>query len=156
MFLTMARKISNIIIHCTACFSTVEQIKDDWKKKGWKSPGYHRLITPDGIIHNLLSFDSISNGVQGHNKDSINISYVGGIDPKNTKKALDTRTPQQKASIIIAIKEALNYSGKNVKIMGHRDIGSTDANHNGIIDPWERIKECPSFDAITEYKSLTQ
>ena len=39
------------------------------------------------------------------------------------------------------------------KIQGHRDF-SPDTNHNGVVDPWERIKECPCFDAIPEYADL--
>ena len=39
--------------------------------------------------------------------------------------------------------------------MGHRDI-SPDLNHNGVVDPWERIKECPCFDAMTEYMDINK
>ena len=41
----------------------------------------------------------------------------------------------------------------DAEILGHRDI-SPDANGNGIVDSWERIKECPCFDAKVEYKAL--
>ena len=41
----------------------------------------------------------------------------------------------------------------NAKIRGHRDY-SPDKNHNGIIEPSEFIKDCPSFDASSEYKKL--
>lgn len=42
---------------------------------------------------------------------------------------------------------------RNQIVVGHRDI-SPDLNHNGIVDPWERIKACPCFDAKVEYKEL--
>jgi N-acetylmuramoyl-L-alanine amidase len=29
-------------------------------------------------------------------------------------------------------------------------------NHNGVVDPWERIKECPCFDAMTEYMDINK
>jgi len=36
------------------------------------------------------------------------------------------------------------------KVVGHRDL-SPDTNYNGIVDPWERIKECPCFEVIGEF-----
>jgi N-acetyl-anhydromuramyl-L-alanine amidase AmpD len=38
------------------------------------------------------------------------------------------------------------------KIQGHRDF-SPDKNRNGKVDPWERIKECPCFDAIEWWRA---
>ena len=55
----------------------------------------------------------------------------------------------------MAIKWVEDNGGSKSKltIKGHRDV-SPDKNKNGIIESWERIKECPSFDAIPEYKNL--
>ena len=39
------------------------------------------------------------------------------------------------------------------KIIGHRDT-SPDLNGNGIVEPCEFIKACPSFDAKTEYRRI--
>ena len=39
------------------------------------------------------------------------------------------------------------------RILGHRDI-STDRNRNGRVDPWERIKECPCFGAVEEFRDI--
>ena len=36
-------------------------------------------------------------------------------------------------------------------ILGHRDF-SNDKDGSGVIESWERIKECPCFDAIPEYQ----
>jgi N-acetylmuramoyl-L-alanine amidase len=38
-------------------------------------------------------------------------------------------------------------------ILGHRDT-SPDLNGNGIVEPCEWLKECPSFDAAKEYARL--
>ena len=38
-------------------------------------------------------------------------------------------------------------------IQGHRDF-SPDKNHNGIIEPSEFIKDCPSFDAKFAYRNV--
>ena len=146
------RKIERIFVHCTASkqTATVDEIKREFKAKGWKNPGYHYLVDAKGEIHNLLSEDQVSNGVQGYNSTSINVAYIGGIDAKG--KGVDNRTDEQKKSlksVLIELKK--KYPG--TEILGHRDI-SPDKNKNGIVDPWERIKECPCFDAKKEYKSL--
>ena len=52
---------------------------------------------PDGKIEKLLDESQVSNGVQGYNSTSINISYVGGIDSKG--RAVDNRTQAQKDSL---------------------------------------------------------
>lgn len=135
------RKVNNIVIHCTATAqdAKVESIQKYWKNNlGWKSPGYHRLISADGTVHNLSDFEKPTNGVAGHNSDSIHISYIGGIDAKGKPK--DTRTAEQKCAIIHCIQEARRlYPDANIK--GHRDFPGV-------------AKACPSFDAINEYKDL--
>jgi N-acetylmuramoyl-L-alanine amidase len=142
------RKINKIIIHCTATSqeAKVKSILDYWKNTlKWRNPGYHILIDKDGGKHYLHDFTNIANGVQGHNSDSIHISYIGGVDQNN--KPLDNRTEAQKASIIQAIREVyfflerLQQPGyKEIKIYGHNDFSN---------------KACPSFDAKKEYEWIT-
>ena len=146
------RTIERIFVHCTAGSqkTTVEDLKREFKAKGWKNPGYHYVVMPNGRVENLLSEENVSNGVQGYNSTSINVAYIGGIDENG--KAVDNRTEEQKKSLVSLLK-SLRERYPKARIMGHRDI-SPDKNGNGIIDPWERIKECPCFDAITEYKDI--
>lgn len=158
-----ARGIKFIAIHCSAGFGKRPSIEAFWKSKGWKSPGYHRLIDTDGTIHNLLPFSGTSNGVRGFNEQSINICYIGGVENSGTPtkpiwKAKDTRTEAQKKAIKTCIQEAqqwlkANKNTNKIIVQGHRDF-SPDLNKNGIIESWERIKECPSFDAKKEYQNL--
>lgn len=120
-------------MHCTATTqtTTVQSILNYWKKSlGWKNPGYHRLIEANGKVHTLLPDELISNGVAGYNSNSLHVSYIGGIDAKG--KALDTRTPEQKAAILSILKE---WKAKHPKavIRGHRDFPNVK-------------KSCPSFD----------
>ena len=146
------RNIERIFIHCTAGNqkATVEDLMREFKAKGWKAPGYHVAVLANGAIHQLLPYSEISNGVRGYNSTAINVAYTGGIDAKGD--AIDNRTPEQKKSLReLLIRLRKDYP--NAKILGHRDI-SPDKNGNGIVDPWERIKECPCFDAITEYKDI--
>lgn len=146
------RKIKRIFIHCTAGSQkqTVADLRAEFKRKGWKNPGYHYVISPDGAITQLLDEQQVSNGVKGYNQTSINVAYIGGIDSNG--KAIDNRTEAQKASLIRLLKE-LRGRYPNAQILGHRDI-SPDTNHNGKVDSWERIKECPCFDAMIEYKGI--
>lgn len=159
------REIRNIVIHCSAGHKDAQAIQDYFKRpvskggRGWKTGGYHIVIEKDGKIVQLYPFDTITNGVKGHNTDTIHICYVGGVDPNNLTKAQDTRTDKQKASLHTAIQRAIEYAiydgGPYISlgVVGHRDF-SDDKNSNGVIESWERIKECPSFDALQEYSAL--
>lgn len=154
------RKINTIWIHCTAGFKGLEAMRKFWKDKlGWRSDGYHIIVNMDGCWEVSWPLEKPSNGVKGHNGDGIHISYIGGVNPANPKEAMDTRTEKQKQGIIEAIEYVLDYleskgqDTEHINIKGHRD-ASPDQNGDGIISSWERIKECPSFDAIPEYENL--
>lgn len=127
------RTITHIVLHCTATpqTATVKSIQNYWKNSlGWKSPGYHHIIKPDGTVVDLLPIDQISNGVAGHNANSIHISYIGGIDGKGN--AIDNRTPSQiQAQIELLKKYKVMFPG--AVILGHRDFVGVS-------------KKCPSFD----------
>lgn len=146
------RSIKRIFVHCTAGnqHQKIADLQAEFKRKGWKNPGYHYVIQADGTITQLLGEQFVSNGVKGYNSTSINVAYMGGI--ASDGKAVDNRTPEQKESLLKLLKELKGRYPK-AEIMGHRDI-SPDTNGNGIVDPWERIKECPCFDAKEEYKEL--
>ena len=146
------RSIKRIFVHCTAGSQRqkIADLQAEFKRKGWKHPGYHYVIQADGTITQMLGEQFVSNGVKGYNSTSINVAYMGGIDAQG--KAVDNRTEEQKASLVKLLKE-LKERYPKAEIMGHRDI-SPDTNHNGIVDPWERIKACPCFDAKEEYKEI--
>lgn len=127
------RKITHIVLHCTATpqTATVKSIQNYWKNQlGWKSPGYHHIIMPDGTVVNLQPIEQPSNGVAGHNANSIHISYIGGVDAKG--KAVDNRTPLQIQSQIDLIKK-YKAMFPAAAVVGHRDFAGV-------------TKECPSFD----------
>lgn len=148
------RNIKRIFVHCTAGHQynyTDAALVHEFKKKGWKYPGYHYVIRPDGTIFKMLSENLISNGVSGYNSTAINVAYVGGIE-RNTLKPIDNRTPQQKVALLKLLRD-LRVKYPKAWIMGHRDV-SPDKNGNGRIDPWEYIKACPCFNAEEEYASL--
>ena len=135
------RNINYIAIHCTATQpeSSIASIQNYWKNNlGWKNPGYHYIIDRFGNVINLLPIELVSNGVQGYNSQTINISYVGGID--KSRKPKDTRTEAQKQTILKLLKE-LRVKFPKAKIQGHRDFPNVK-------------KACPSFDAKKEYSLI--
>ena len=146
------RNIKYIAVHCTASsqHATIKELLLEFKRKGWSKPGYHYIVDVSGKVFNTLSEDEVSNGVKGFNSNLINVAYIGGIDTKG--KPVDNRTDEQKKSLLLLLK-ALKKKYPNAIIQGHRDF-SPDTNKNGIVDPWERIKACPCFDAKVEYKNL--
>lgn len=146
------RHIKHIFIHCTAGSQsqTAEDLKAEFRAKGWRNPGYHYVVFTNGVIRQLLDEGGVANGVKGYNLTAIHVAYVGGIDAHG--RAVDNRTAEQKVAIRQLLLE-LRHRYPKAQILGHRDI-SPDKNHNGIVDPWERIKECPCFDAKVEYKGI--
>ena len=96
------------------------------------------IITPDGVITQLLDENLVSNGVAGYNSEIVNVCYIGGVDPNNVPH--DTRTIAQKNSLLTLLKRLKKkYSG--AIIQGHHDFPGV-------------AKACPSFNAKQEYSSL--
>lgn len=146
------RKIDFIVVHCTASSQkgNYKDILKEFKLKGWKNPGYHYIIEADGSLFKVLEDEKIANGVKGYNGRSMHLAYIGGIDGKG--RPVDNRTAEQKKKMRMLL-EYLHEKYPEAVIQGHRDF-SPDKNGNGIVDKWERIKECPCFDAKVEYKDL--
>ena len=130
------RNITRIFVHCTAGWqnnTTVDSLKKEFAAKGWKNPGYHWVIFPDGKVVKLLEESKVANGVKGYNQNSIHVAWVGGIKSVNicvgTKIISDdNRTSAQRLALFdLLVKIKLRY--KDAMILGHRDI-SPDLNHN--------------------------
>jgi N-acetylmuramoyl-L-alanine amidase len=139
------RKINKLIVHCTATpeFKNfdIEDVRD-WhvKGNGWSDIGYHYLIKLDGTVQEGRPINKIGAHVGGHNRDSIGIAYVGGMD-KDMNEWIDTRTEQQKDSLFNLLMD-LKYSFPDSVVYGHNDF--TDK------------KVCPCFNAKEEYKEISE
>ena len=136
------KEINKVIVHCTATpegrHTTVEDVRRWHLDRGWSDIGYHFLVYLDGTVHEGRSLDVQGAHCRGQNKNSIGIAYVGGLDKVNFKPK-DTRTEEQKEALVDML-EFFKIAHPEVVIYGHRDFAS---------------KACPSFDAKTEYKNIT-
>lgn len=135
------KNITNIIIHCSATPEgrdyTVADI-DRWHRaRGFRKIGYHFVIYRDGSIHVGRPKEQVGAHCTGHNSNSIGICYIGGL-ASDEKTSKDTRTPQQKCSLLGLLRQ-LKLEFPKAKIHGHKDFAN---------------KACPCFDATAEYSSL--
>lgn len=138
------RNIDKLIVHCTATPEfkdfDVEDVRS-WhvKGNGWSDIGYHYLIKLDGTVEEGRPIERSGAHVAGHNKNSIGIAYVGGMD-KNMDEWIDTRTVEQKDSLFNLLMD-LKYEYPDSIVYGHNDF--TDK------------KVCPCFDAKSEYEEIS-
>lgn len=138
---TNPRTINKLIVHCAATpegkdFTTLD-IRRWHLQRGFSDIGYHYVIYRDGTVMPGRSESVVGAHTAGYNSHSIGICYIGGMDAQN-KHAKDTRTPEQKQSLLKLLKE-LKAKYPKATIHGHREFAA---------------KACPSFDAKAEYKDL--
>lgn len=139
------RDLKRIILHCTA---TVERAHFDvatirkWhtdpepKGRGWSDIGYHYLIWLDGTIEIGRPIHIEGAHVRNHNKDSVGVAYVGGLDKGGKPK--DTMTPAQDIAFIQLVRSLRMVFG-TLSISGHNQYAR---------------KACPSFDVRDKYDFL--
>lgn len=135
------RVINEIIVHCSATKEgqdfTVSDITRWHKQRGFSTIGYHYVIYRDGSIQTGRDVNVSGAHCVNHNANSIGVCYIGGCSSiSGTPK--DTRTPEQKASMLKLLKD-LRRLYPTAKIRGHRDFAN---------------KACPSFDATKEYQGV--
>lgn len=134
------RAIKEIIIHCSATKPLVDvgvrEIRQ-WhiKERGWADIGYHYVIRRNGFIERGRAEWRQGAHCTGHNKHSIGVCYVGGLDQQGNP--CDNRTGAQKRAMLTLLKELVEKY--HCEIHGHREYAA---------------KACPCFDAYNEYKAL--
>ncbi len=150
----MEKKTFRIIIHCSATDWTKDYTEQDLERdhnaRDINSPmGYHRYIRKNGATILGRKFGVKGAHAYGYNDDSIGICYEGGLKRggKDWRDAEDTRTEQQKASLLENILCAVNWvlankTGYEVEIIGHGGLPGVN-------------KECPSFKCFDEYSWIT-
>ena len=141
------RTISFIVLHCSLVFpwqrSSAEDI-DNWHKQRvtkdgqhWKGIGYHLVVRRDGSVEKGRPIEEQGAHCYPHNRHSIGICYEGGLNEAGEPD--DTRTPEQKKTLLKLLEEFHQRFPKAL-IVGHRDLAPG--------------RECPCFDAVSEYREL--
>jgi len=136
------RHISKIIVHCTATpegrFHNASDVRAWHLQRGFNDIGYHFIVHLDGTIEEGRPIEKSGAHCSGYNKSSIGISYVGGMT-KDMKTPKDTRTKEQKDSLIKLMHELMYSYNKDMTIHGHNEFAP---------------KSCPCFDVKKEYANI--
>jgi hypothetical protein len=107
--------------------------------RGWRDIGYHRIVTPDGVVGIGRSIYTRGAGVGGHNSGVVHICMVPahGDITKDTRigKFEDYYTREQRVAVRDYILELHEMTGVDLMISGHNDYAS---------------KLCPGFKVRTE------
>ena len=139
----LGQPIKYIFVHTFANTRdwTLDEIHSLWKSYGWSRGGYSFIVNSNGSIYieqpqndSILTYDEITNGVHGYNRNSVHICWQGG-----GYYGEDSRTDVQKKAmynLLIMLKGLM----PNAKIMSHHSVNPH--------------KTCPNFNAEAEYKNI--
>lgn len=131
----MARKITHIVLHCSATPASMD-VGRDWidelhRGQGWNGIGYHWVIRRNGKVEAGRSEAAVGSHVKGHNSNSIGVCMIGGVEKVGGKLvARENFTPAQWKALEALVRD-LHGRYPTAKIVGHRDLN--------------RGKDCPSF-----------
>ena len=126
------RQITEIIIHCSATpegrnigAATIRHWHLD---RGFQDIGYHYVVRLNGTVETGRPVEQIGAHCTNHNRNSIGICYIGGLDRQGKPK--DTRTPEQKHALAELCRQLLlQFPGTTIH--GHNEFAN---------------KACPCFD----------
>lgn len=127
------RNIDKIIIHCSATPPDMDIGAEEIRRwhvngNGWSDIGYHYVIKRDGMVDAGRDVEITGAHTKGHNKGSIGICMVGGIDSEGNAQNNFTRRQFKTLENMVRFMKA---TYKNATIHGHREFAN---------------KACPSFD----------
>lgn len=144
------RRIDLIVVHSTGTLwnTSIETIQKNWKKQGWKRPGYHYVVDWEGDTCRLAEDAEITYGAKGYNAHAIHLAYIGGVDAKG--QYAPPVTVEQYAGLRRMLK-CLQQRYPNAKVCGHRDL-SPDLDGDGCVEPHEWIKQCPCFEVRDQFE----
>ena len=129
------RNIHKIVIHCSATGCkpqiTAEVINQWHLKRGWSGIGYHFVIDSNGRLEFGRPLERAGAHAKGHNRFSIGICMVGGIN-EETKKPENNFSWSQWQTLKSLLK-LLYITFGCVRTVGHRDLPNVN-------------KDCPCFD----------
>lgn len=137
------REINRVILHCSATregddinAATIRA----WHMappRNWSDIGYHYVVKLDGTIESGRPITKPGAHARGHNKDSIGICYIGGVDVSGHPK--NTMTVEQRSSIKRICRALCHVLNKPLTLHGHREYST---------------KACPSFEVSEVFGGL--
>jgi len=135
------RKITLIVLHCSATkenkrYSFDDCKRDHLKRPGYKDIGYHYYIERDGSLFEGRPIEKVGAHCLHHNEHSIGICLEGGLDAQGNPA--DTRTGGQEITLLNLLSK-LKEDFPHALIVGHNTLNPQ--------------KECPCFDT-SEYRQL--
>ena len=141
-------KTDYIALHHADSMKCTAQDVDRWhKNRGWAGIGYHFFVRKNGEIYRGRPINTIGAHVSGANSNSIGICAEGDY-------SVETKMPDAQK---IAIAELLDYLKSNfypnAKIVGHRDIGSSQC--PGYYYPLKELQNYKSVINKNESEELT-
>ncbi len=137
------RDIDFLVVHCAATKPNmdvgVNEIRKWHMDRGWMDIGYHYVIRRSGEIEVGRPEEIPGAHVAGHNRNTIGICLVGGIDDEGYPEPNFTDT--QLYSLRMLLENMLHEHGLTAgSIMGHRDFPGVH-------------KACPSFNVSHWWKT---
>lgn len=128
--------ITHIVVHASAephGRPTRARDIDRWhRQRGFRKIGYHYVIGTDGLVETGRAESEIGAHVSGHNKGTVGICLIGGLDPK-TNLPSPNFAPIQYSALYRVVAD-LKSRFPDAEVLGHRDFPGVS-------------KACPCFDA---------
>ena len=124
-------------MHCTDTRPSVsvDHVMQIFKQRGWRNPGYHYLVKPDGSAVPILPEAEIANGAKGYNQTSIHVAYIGGRNASNRNEC--TLSLAQNEALFTLCRDLLGrYPG--AELVSHYELNP--------------MKGCPLFNARKNYE----
>ena len=134
-----------IVVHCAATppsadIGVAEIRRWHVEDRGWSDIGYHYVIRRNGTIEPGRPHDVVGSHVRGHNRDSVGICLVGGV---NAAGAPDANYTDAQWASLKAIVHAMTVEYPHAEVLGHHDFPGVE-------------KACPCFVVRDWWEPLRQ
>lgn len=135
--------------HAAAVTCTAAQV-DQWHKDNdWSGIGYHYFVRKDGTIYRGRPENKMGAHVSGMNNCSLGICAEGNYDTETTM-------PTAQYNAIVELIADIKTRYPNAKVVGHREIGSSDC--PGRYYPLDNLKKGEARESeeltLTQYEEL--
>jgi N-acetylmuramoyl-L-alanine amidase len=125
-----------LVWHYTATYTDQDigavEIDAMHKARGWSGIGYNGVVRLNGDEEEGRPLTKTGSHVKGQNTGKLGFVYVGGLKPgSEAAHGFDTRTREQKATMLEITRRMLTQFPTVKRVVGHMDLAPT---------------QCPAFD----------